>query len=72
MKKIKLNINGMTTLKEVTNMIKNTIDNGDLDSAKKYIDQLNKYLTQPQIWIEPSKSEEEKGVKPYPLLDTIP
>ena len=41
----KLDINGMVTVEDVTNMIKDTIDAGDLESAKDYLDQLNDYLT---------------------------
>ena len=41
-----LYINGMTNLEDVTNMIKDTIDDGDLDSAKDYLDQLNDYLVE--------------------------
>ena len=41
-----LYINGMTTLEDVTSMIKDTIDHGDLDSAKDYLDQLNDYLVE--------------------------
>ena len=50
MKKIKpmdLDINGMKTLPDVIEMIKDTIDDGtpsDLDSAKDYLDQLGDYL----------------------------
>ena len=50
MKKIKpmdLDINGMKTLPDVIEMIKDTIDDGtpsDLDSAKDYLDQLSDYL----------------------------
>ena len=36
-----MNINGMTNIEDVTNMIKATIDNGDLEDAKAYLDQLN-------------------------------
>ena len=39
-----MNINGMTNIEDVTNMIKDTIDNGDLEDAKDYLDQLNTYL----------------------------
>ena len=42
-----LDINGMTNIPDVINMIKDTIDDGtpsDLDSAKDYVDQLGDYL----------------------------
>ena len=39
-----LYINGMNTLEDVTNMIKDNIDRGDLEDAKDYLDQLNDYL----------------------------
>ena len=41
----KLDINGMVTVEDVTNMIKDTIDAGDLESAKDYLDQLKDYFT---------------------------
>ena len=46
-KSMDLDINGMTNIPDVINMIKDTIDDGsplDLDSAKDYIDQLGDYL----------------------------
>ena len=60
-----MNINGMTNIEDVTNMIKDTIDNGDLDDAKDYLDQLNDYLKRPMWTLEPSKSESEEGKKPF-------
>ena len=39
-----LSINGMTTESDVCNMIVDTIDNGDLESAKDYVGQLGDYL----------------------------
>ena len=56
-----MNINGMTNIEDVTNMIKDTIDNGDLADAKDYLDQLNDYLKRPMWTLEPSKSEMEEG-----------
>ena len=47
MKKIKpmdLDINGMTNIPDVINMIVDTIDNGDNDSAVDYVNQLGDYL----------------------------
>ncbi len=41
-----LYINGMTNFGDVTDMIKDTIDKGELDSAKDYLDQLNDYLVE--------------------------
>ena len=61
----KLDINGMVTVEDVTNMIKDTIDNGDLADAKDYLDQLNDYLKRPMWTLEPSKSESEEGKKPF-------
>ena len=60
-----MNINGMTNIEDVTNMIKDTIDNGDLADAKDYLDQLNTYLKKPMWTLEPSKSESEEGKKPF-------
>ena len=56
-----MDINGMTNIEDVTNMIKDTIDNGDLEDAKDYLDQLNDYLKRPMWTLEPSKSEMEEG-----------
>tara|TARA_B100000519_G_scaffold144108_1_gene125030 strand:+ start:294 stop:548 length:255 start_codon:yes stop_codon:yes gene_type:complete len=56
-----MNINGMTNIEDVTNMIKDTIDSGDLEGAKDYLDQLNDYLKRPMWTLEPSKSEMEEG-----------
>ena len=47
MKKIKsldLDINGMTNIPDVINMIVDTIDNGDNESAIDYVYQLGDYL----------------------------
>ena len=47
MKKIKpmdLDINGMTNIPDVINMIVDTIDNGDNESAIDYVNQLGDYL----------------------------
>ena len=60
-----MNINGMTNIEDVTNMIEDTIDNGDLEDAKDYLDQLNTYLKKPMWTLEPSKSESEEGKKPF-------
>ena len=60
-----MNINGLTNIEDVTNMIKDTIDNGDLEDAKDYLDQLNTYLKKPMWTLEPSKSESEEGKKPF-------
>ena len=59
-----MNINGMTTIEDITNMIKDSIDEGKLDDAKDYLDQLNDYLKRPMWTLEPSKSESEEGKKP--------
>ena len=60
-----MNINGMTTIEDITNMIKDSIDEGKLDDAKDYLDQLNDYLKRPMWTLEPSKSESEEGKKPF-------
>ena len=60
-----MNINGMTTIEDITNMIKDSIDEGKLDDAKDYLDQLNDYLKKPMWTLEPSKSESEEGKKPF-------
>ena len=47
MKKIKpmdLDINGMKTLQDTIEMIKDNIDEGKLDDAKDYLNQLGDYL----------------------------
>ena len=47
MKKIKpmdLDINGMKTLPDTIEMIKDNIDEGKLDDAKDYLNQLGEYL----------------------------
>ena len=59
-----MNINGMTTIEDITNMIKDSIDEGKLDDAKDYLDQLNDYLKRPMWTLEPSESESEEGKKP--------
>ena len=55
----------MTNIEDVTNMIKDTIDNGDLEDAKDYLDQLNTYWKKPMWTLEPSKSESEEGEQPF-------
>ena len=37
-------INGMTNTNDVINMIKDTIDDGNLESAKDYLEQLKEQL----------------------------
>ena len=44
MYKLDLNINGHDNFPDVINMIKDTIDNGDKESAKDYLNQLQEYL----------------------------
>ena len=39
-------INGMTTINDVINMIKDTIDDGELESAKDYLEVLKIELTE--------------------------
>ena len=39
-----LSINGMNTESDVCNMIVDTIDSGDLESAKDYVGQFKDYL----------------------------
>mgnify|MGYP001453711657 CR=1 FL=1 len=39
-----LYINGMTTITDVIDMIKDEIDDGNTNSAKDYVDQLGNYL----------------------------
>ena len=60
-----LYINGMTTIEDVIDMIKDNVDRGDLADANDYLDQFKEHLLQPKIWVEPSKSEREEGKKPY-------
>ena len=40
-----LDINGMTNIPDVITMIRETIQDKDLDSAEDYVDQLGDYLT---------------------------
>ena len=47
-----LNINGMKTQSDVCNMIVDTIDNGDLESAKDYIGQFKDYLYNKELAIQ--------------------
>jgi len=42
-------INGMTNTNDVINMIKDTIDDGNLDSAKDYLEQLKEKLLLDEI-----------------------
>ena len=62
-----LNINGMTTIEDVIDMIKDNVDRGDLADANDYLDQLKEHLLQPKVWVEPSKSMREEGQKRFPL-----
>ena len=43
-KSMDLDINGMTNIPDVINMIVDTIDNGDNESAIDYVNQLGDYL----------------------------
>ena len=52
-----LYINGMTTIEDVIDMIKDNVDRGDLADANDYLDQFKEYLLQPKITVEPSKCE---------------
>ena len=50
-----LDINGMTNIPDVINMIIDTIDDGspsDLDSAKDYLDQFRDYLVKKESAIQ--------------------
>ena len=54
-KPMDLDINGMKTLPDVIEMIKDTIDDGtpsDLDSAKDYLDQFRDYLVKKESAIQ--------------------
>ena len=44
LKPMDLDINGMTNIPDVINMIVDTIDNGDNESAIDYVNQLGDYL----------------------------
>ena len=61
----KLYINGMTTVEDVIDMIKDNVDRGDLADANDYLDQLKEHLLQPKVWVEPSKTEREQGKEPF-------
>ena len=55
MDKLDLDINGMTNIPDVINMIIDTIDDGtpsDLDSAKDYLDQFREYLVKKEAAIQ--------------------
>ena len=60
-----LYINGMTTIEDVIDMIKDNVDRGDLADVNDYLDQFKEYLLQPKITVEPSKREREEGKKPF-------
>ena len=50
-----LDINGITNIPDVIEMIKDTIDDGspsDLDSAKDYLDQFREYLVKKETAIQ--------------------
>ena len=47
-----LSINGMKTESDVFNMIVDTIDSGDLESAKDYIGQFKDYLIKKEAAIQ--------------------
>ena len=47
-----LDINGMTTETKVCDMICDSIDDGDLDSAKDYIGQFKDYLVKKESAIQ--------------------
>ena len=54
-----MNINGMTNIEDVIDMIKDTIDNGDLEGAKDYLEQFKESgLVR--------KSQEEELKMPFP------
>ena len=42
-------INGMSNTNDVINMIKDTIDEGNLESAKEYLEQLKEELTVKEV-----------------------
>ena len=48
----KLSINGMNTESDVCNMIVDTIDSGDLESAKDYVGQFKDYLYNKELAIQ--------------------
>ena len=45
-------INGMTNTNDVINMIKDTIDDGNLESAKDYLEQLKEKLLLSETLVE--------------------
>ena len=47
-----LSINGMKTESDVCNMIVDTIDSGDLESAKDYVGQFKDYLYNKELAIQ--------------------
>ena len=49
-------INGMTNVHDTIMMIKDTIDDGELESAKDYLDQLKEAIMFPE-------EKEEEGVR---------
>ena len=47
-----LDINGMTTENDVIEMIKDTIDDGELSDAMDYVQQFKEYLTKKETAIQ--------------------
>ena len=47
-----LSINGMKTESDVCNMIVDTIDSGDLESAKDYVGQFKDYLYNKELIVQ--------------------
>jgi soluble cytochrome b562 len=54
-------INGMRTINDVINMIKDTIDEGNLDSAKDYLEELKDELSK--------NKKEEQGIITAPMME---
>jgi len=79
MDKLDLNINGHDNFPDVIAMIKDTIDNGDKESAKDYLNQLQEYLAKRDLKIlnlqntgeSILKKLEEKAMSPLGDLKKI-
>ena len=69
MDKLDLNINGHDNFPDIIAMIKDTIDNGDKESAKDYLNQLLEYLAKRDLSIlnlqTTGERLEEKAINDY-------
>ena len=68
MSEYKLYINGMETEADVINMIKDTIDAGDYDGAKDYLDQYKEFIEtrDSHEYMEDKHQGREEPPMPFP------